>query len=288
MEWIWQFLLVYIAGVSTTATPWGVLLAIGWVFFPQALWAQAVSALGWNIWIVASFVSPVVYFLNGGIFLCMDLTHKPSFLYKYKLQPNRPFDRSTLSKLLLNLAGGLVVITQAAWWLLVVYLSPMLRPYGFGIYVDETLPDTYTLFTSLMMFVAVEETLFFYGHWLLHKPSLYPRIHKIHHEYKAPIALAAAYSHPVEMFVSNIGPVLIGPMLCGSHLYTLCGWMVFAILGTQMHHSGYRFPWVVGHEPDFHDYHHEAFTCNFGLLGVFDWLHGTDKAAYLAKRKRVN
>jgi sterol desaturase/sphingolipid hydroxylase (fatty acid hydroxylase superfamily) len=38
-----------------------------------------------------------------------------------------------------------------------------------------------------------------------------------------------------------------------------------------------RFPWVLpfDHEPDFHDYHHENFKGNYGLLGVLDLLHGT-------------
>ena len=45
------------------------------------------------------------------------------------------------------------------------------------------------------------------------------------------------------------------------------------------HHSGYRFPFTPSwdEQPDFHDYHHEKFTGNYGLLGVMDRLHGTDR-----------
>ena len=44
------------------------------------------------------------------------------------------------------------------------------------------------------------------------------------------------------------------------------------------HHAGYRFPWEppFDHQPDFHDFHHKNFTGNYGLLGVMDYLHGTD------------
>lgn len=82
----------------------------------------------------------------------------------------------------------------------------------------------------------------------------------------------------------------------------------------QTHHCGYRFPWHVpgDEQPNFHgqsvcalfarlrrqavqvaatslcadrwfcaynlaDFHHERFTGNYGLSGVLDWLHGTDK-----------
>lgn len=61
---------------------------------------------------------------------------------------------------------------------------------------------------------------------------------------------------------------------------------------TQVHHSGYRFPWHVDHQPDFHDFHHckDGFHSNFGLLGVLDWLHSTDVKyrKLLAQGKEAN
>ena len=48
----------------------------------------------------------------------------------------------------------------------------------------------------------------------------------------------------------------------------------FAVLGTQTHHCGYRWPWTPGfdHQPDFHDFHHEKFNTNYGLTGWCDAL----------------
>ncbi len=72
-------------------------------------------------------------------------------------------------------------------------------------------------------------------------------IHKIHHEWQAPIGLVSLYAHPFEHVVSNLFPVLLGPMLCGSHVALLWVWFHFGICTTINTHCGYHFPglWFV-------------------------------------------
>ena len=71
---------------------------------------------------------------------------------------------------------------------------------------------------------------------------------------QAPIAAAAAYSHPVEHFLTGIlstsaGLLILSPQI-PVHMLWYC-WIGFQV---QNDHSGYHFP--IMFSPEFHDYHH--------------------------------
>ena len=51
-------------------------------------------------------------------------------------------------------------------------------------------------------------------------------------------------------------------------------WNLLAILNTLNAHSGYHFPFFPS--PEAHDYHHLKFNQCYGVLGILDYLHGTD------------
>jgi methylsterol monooxygenase len=174
----------------------------------------------------------------------------------------------------------------------------------FGGQVYAPLPNITELLLNLAVFTVVEEigmTMFghlvnnfhlllpslgfYYSHRLLHHPRIYKYIHKKHHEFIAPIGVSAVYAHPVEHFLSNIFPVLLGPLLVRSHIVTIWFWTSLAIVNTINAHCGYAFPFMPS--PLFHDYHHLKFTNNFGVLGVLDSWHGTDTnfKEYLKSKK---
>jgi len=196
------------------------------------------------------------------------LEHNP--LSRFKIQPgkNMPVDKTRLKQAIKTalfnqfcVAFPLNVITYplAAWR---------------GIRMTLPLPTFNEFVVDVCIFLIVEELLFYYFHRALHHPKLYGRFHKYHHEWTAPIGIAAIYATPLEHICSNILPVLTGPLIAGSHVGIIWVWQSVAMMTAISTHSGYHIPFQPS--PEAHDFHHLRFNVNFGVLGILDYLHGTD------------
>lgn len=144
-----------------------------------------------------------------------------------------------------------------------------LPPYDF----NPELPSLTRILRDVVLSAVIREALFYYSHRILHIPQLYAPIHKFHHKFTAPVALAAQFAHPVEHFISNILPVLIPPQLLRCHIVTWWIFLGLELIETTTVHSGYDF-FLCG-IARMHDLHHEKFRVNYGTMGLFDRIHGT-------------
>ncbi|CAI7991871.1 Fatty acid hydroxylase domain-containing protein 2 [Geodia barretti] len=214
-----------------------------------SLWSLIVSASMDDIYIYYCFVSPFVgvlfFILVNVVFGILDVTGRPRALVKYKIQEEKPVPHAT-------------------------YPLVMLLEVDMG----RQLPSLTTTVWQLLVSVIVVEIGFYYFHRLLHHPLLYRRIHKQHHEWIAPVAMCSVYCHPVEYILSNLIPVVAGPMITRAHASVGLLWYLMVIFATSVHHSGYHFPLLPSSES--HDYHHSKFNQCFGVIGVLDYLHGTN------------
>jgi len=238
----------------------------------NALWQSLfLHYSDWEVYVYGSFmVTTLAFWLPSLFFLALDLPISPHFLRRYKMQPgqNEPLT-------LPDLIRALKRVVFNTW-----VLNPLLGLISAPVYLwasgplNRPLPSLGEFFLHLVVFMLVEEVGFYYSHRLFHQPYFYKRIHKIHHEWTAPVALTAVYAHPLEHLLSNSIPVMAGPLLMGSHPVSMWIWYTMALLSTTYSHSGYHFPFTPTSE--FHDYHHLKFSNNFGALGFLDWFHGTD------------
>ncbi|KAK9694876.1 hypothetical protein K7432_013253 [Basidiobolus ranarum] len=69
-------------------------------------------------------------------------------------------------------------------------------------------------------------------------------------------------------------PLLAGPLIMNSHMITVWIWLVLGIMNAVNSHCGFALPGMPS--PLAHDFHHQQFNNNFGVLGFLDFWHGTN------------
>ncbi|NWY57455.1 FXDC2 protein, partial [Chionis minor] len=256
--------------------------------FWQTTWLQFYDLFEGNEWTIflvgAAAVPGLAFWCFNGIFIVADLTGKPTFITRYRIQlgKNDPVDTKKLHQAILVALCNQFFVS-----------FPMLVPMFYvmkwwGNTFSKELPTFHWFLVELSIFTLIEEILFYYTHRLVHLPLLYKHIHKKHHEWTAPIGVVSIYAHPVEHILSNTLPVMTGPMIMGSHIVSIAVWFSLALITTSISHCGYHLPFLPS--PEFHDFHHLKFNQCYGVLGVLDYLHGTDtvfRQTNAFKRHRV-
>jgi methylsterol monooxygenase len=148
----------------------------------------------------------------------------------------------------------------------------------------RTLPSTTTLARDALVWMTIEEVLFFYVHrWLHINKWMYQKVHKLHHTWTAPVSFVSIYCNPVEHILSNMMPLIAGPIICGSHIFAISVFIFLGLIHTQAVHSGY---WICD-DNGAHDEHHAKFNVNFGVTGIMDSWYGTYRLPSGAVNPRV-
>jgi len=200
-------------------------------------------------------------------FWYLDTHRSPEMLYKHRIQKTNQIDEAGYEKAWEHMPE-MVLCTIPSVCLLGYSMSQ-------GSTDTSNLPSLWPIFCEIALLSVANELGFYWSHRLLHVPYFYKRLHKIHHEFKAPAAMCGTYSHWIEHQIL-IAPLFIPVVLLETHLYTAVVWFFVALTGISLHHSGYEFPWTFGDMATQHDLHHEKFNGNYGVFGFFDVLCGTN------------
>jgi sterol desaturase/sphingolipid hydroxylase (fatty acid hydroxylase superfamily) len=164
----------------------------------------------------------------------------------------------------------------------------------FGMEINAPVPPVSVFLRDFAVSIALNDTLFYWAHRMLHHASIYQYIHKKHHRFNMSIGIASAFAHPVEDVLANLIPTLVGCMIMGSHVVVLWAWLTLRLMETIDAHSGYSFSFSPFHllpfqgGADRHDFHHSKNVGCYGSFTIFwDWLCGTDKAFLDFQRKKL-
>jgi lathosterol oxidase len=139
---------------------------------------------------------------------------------------------------------------------------------------------------SVLVYLLLHDTWFYWTHRLMHRPSVYKTMHAVHHASRNPTAWAAMSFHQWESITGAIlvpALLLLVPIHYGALLAVL---LIMTIMGVTNHMGWELFPnWLVRGPAgrwlitaSHHQRHHEKYLCNFGLYFRFwDRLCGTDR-----------
>ncbi|KNA09979.1 hypothetical protein SOVF_148570 [Spinacia oleracea] len=162
-----------------------------------------------------------------------------------------------------------------------------------GIRTGLSIPSGWEILIQLGIYLIIEDYTNYWLHRALHSKWGYEKIHKVHHEYSAPISFAAPYSHWAEIVILGI-PSFLGPAMVPGHIVTFWLWMVLRHVEAIETHCGYDFPWTpTKYIPfyggaEYHDYHHYVggqSQSNFASIFTYcDYIYGTDKGYRYQKK----
>ncbi|KAF9481349.1 sterol desaturase [Pholiota conissans] len=211
----------------------------------------------------------------------MSLEHiAPAFARRHKIQPApKPATRSDILQCLQVVLRNQVVATIMQILLLGAnHFSGKPSKYR----IVPVLPSAFEFLSGIALSILIREVSFYYIHRIFHQPYFYARIHKTHHRFVAPMSLAAQYASIPEHIVANIMPLVLPGLLFDCHILTYWGFLASQLIDTSTVHSGYDF---FARVAEMHDKHHELFNVNYGVIGLVDWVHGTNNGARKARVK---
>jgi sterol desaturase/sphingolipid hydroxylase (fatty acid hydroxylase superfamily) len=229
-----------------------------------------------SIWLSALAMTVIVavrYLLTSGGFAWATHRVRPGAYAGLERQMRREIAWSLASAAIYGVPAGII-----AWgW----------QQHGWTrIYSDPHAHPLWWMPVSLLVYLVLHDSWFYWTHRWMHRPAVLRAIHTIHHASRPPTAWAAMSFHPVEAAIVGLfipALVVVVPIHVGVLGLVL---LVRTVMGVTNHMGWEIFPRALVHAragqwlitASHHHRHHEQYRCNYGLYFRFwDHLCGTDK-----------
>ncbi|CAA0394852.1 unnamed protein product [Arabidopsis thaliana] len=218
----------------------------------------------------------------------IELARSASGLFnRYKIQPKVNYSLSDMFKCYKDVMTMFILVVGPLQ--LVSYPSIQMIEIRSGL----PLPTITEMLSQLVVYFLIEDYTNYWVHRFFHSKWGYDKIHRVHHEYTAPIGYAAPYAHWAEVLLLGI-PTFMGPAIAPGHMITFWLWIALRQMEAIETHSGYDFPWSpTKYIPfyggaEYHDYHHYVggqSQSNFASVFTYcDYIYGTDKGYRFQKK----
>ncbi|OHD06122.1 sterol desaturase family protein [Sphingopyxis sp. RIFCSPHIGHO2_12_FULL_65_19] len=230
---------------------------------------------GWAILFSALAMTAIVgvrYLITSGAFAFATRLRHPDLYRGLGPQMRREIGWSLASAAIYGLPAGVV-----AWgW----------QERGWTrIYTDWNVLPLWYLPISLLAYLVLHDTWFYWTHRWMHRPRLFRLAHSVHHDSRPPTAWAAMSFHPLEAMTGAVViPALV--FILPIHVAVLgLVLTIMTVMGVGNHMGWEMFPRALVHGPagrwlitaTHHDAHHAAYRGNYGLYFRFwDKICGTD------------
>jgi len=213
------------------------------------------------------------YLVTSGLFAWITGRVRPGLYDGLRPQIGRELRWSLLSSAIYGIPAGIV-----AWgW----------QTHGWTrIYADVHAYPLWWMPVSLLTFLFLHDTWFYWTHRWMHRPRPFAWAHAVHHASRPPTAWAAMSFHPLEALTGAVVvPVLV--FVVPIHVAMLgLVLLIMTVMGITNHMGWEMFPgrvinsalgdWLI--TASHHQRHHERYRCNYGLYFRFwDHLCGTDR-----------
>lgn len=154
------------------------------------------------------------------------------------------------------------------------------------IYADFDAYPFWWLPVSVLLYLLLHDTWFYWTHRWMHRPGPFKLAHALHHASRPPTAWAAMAFHPIEALTGAVViPLLVFfiPIHVGALSLVLA---IMTVMGVTNHMGWEIFPGFMWRGPmgkwlitaSHHQRHHEQYGCNYGLyFRHWDRLCGTDR-----------
>lgn len=213
------------------------------------------------------------YGMASGLFAWITRRIRPGAYANLEPQIKREIGWSLASAAIYGIPAGVV-----AWgW----------QAHGWtAIYTDLATYPLWYLPVSILTYLVLHDTWFYWTHRWMHRPRWFRLAHAVHHASRPPTAWAAMSFHPIEAVTGAVViPMLV--FLIPIHVAALAIVLgIMTIMGVTNHMGWEMFPrWVVHSRlgnwlitASHHHRHHEEYKCNYGLYFRFwDKACGTDR-----------